>query len=100
MPRKSTPATQKRYIDCQRNPNHVFNNGQVELTIGQETYDGVTIQATDGTAKLFLTAHIHRGNLVVEVTTPDNQPATAFGTQFRKLLIEQPLEPSKDFVVT
>ena len=89
---KSVPGTQKRYIDCQRHPNQVFNNGQVELVIAQENYGGVTIQTTDGTAKLFLSAYVHNGALMVEVTTPDKQPAETFDKQFRKLFIKQEIK--------
>ena len=96
MPRKSVPGTQKRYIDCQRNPNHVFNNGEVELVIGQETYEGVTIQTKDGSAELFLTAYVHRGDLVLEISTPDNQPAQTQNINFRKLFIKQELRAPVD----
>lgn len=87
-------ATKKRYADCQTNPHHVFNNGEVELIIPQEGYQGVMIQSRDGAQRYRVSAHMHRGCLVLDITTPDESPAVVIGNCHseeprRKLLIYQ-----------
>lgn len=62
-------ATQKRYVDCQKNPHHVFNHGDVDLIIGKETWEGVTIQSRDGKLQYHVSAYMHGGNLVLDIST-------------------------------